>query len=388
MLPRDVSAVYITDELARRRSPAPDYHRESLALCDLARNMVDDPRAVLPTLVDRALAMCGAASGGISLFEPDPAPGVFRWHYLRGDFARFHGVTTPRHYSPCGITLDRGGPVLAKYPERAYDWLAEANVKVPECLLVPIYLGGSEPLGTLWIVSRDEDHFDSSHAEIMSELAGMAGIAVKMVENEDRLKQALFHQKTLTGEMAHRVKNTLAVIDAMMRAASRRLDSPGALADNISGRLRALAMAHSLVTPSELDVTTSSNVDLGELLRTILQPYESASALEGPPIALGPRAANNLALVFHELATNAAKYGALCEGCGRVTAAWQISGDALRLRWQEHDGPLVAGEPAQLGFGSLLTQRSVGTLGGSMIYHWQEAGLIVEMTLPLEHLSA
>ena len=135
--------------------------------------------------------MTDGVSAGLSLYEENPAPGVFRWQYLRGVLAPFDGATTPRDFSPCGITLDRNGPVLSLHPERVYDWIADANIVVPEVLLVPLYLGGKVPLGTLWIVSDREGHFDSGHARAMTELATFVGIALRMVRSEQRLNQAL-----------------------------------------------------------------------------------------------------------------------------------------------------------------------------------------------------
>src|SRR4051812_33277304 len=78
------ASVFISEQLAARPSLPRDYFRETLALQDLARQMVDSPGSVLPRLVDIAIEMCGAVSGGLTLYEPDPAPGVFRWHHLRG----------------------------------------------------------------------------------------------------------------------------------------------------------------------------------------------------------------------------------------------------------------------------------------------------------------
>ena len=122
--------------------------------------MADRPDEVLPRFVDLALEMTGGVSAGLSLYEEHPAPGVFRWHCLRGELEPFNGATTPRDFSPCGVTLDRNAPVLSRQPECVYDWIAEANIIVPEVLLVPLYLGGAAALGTLWIVSDREGHFD------------------------------------------------------------------------------------------------------------------------------------------------------------------------------------------------------------------------------------
>jgi hypothetical protein len=113
-----VADVFITDELDRRAPKKTDYLREKLALQDLAMRMADQPEEVLPRFVDLALEMTGGVSAGLSLYEEDPAPGVFRWQHLRGALASFNGATTPRNFSPCGITLDRNAPVLSAHPER------------------------------------------------------------------------------------------------------------------------------------------------------------------------------------------------------------------------------------------------------------------------------
>src|SRR5262249_48457639 len=175
-IPGDVAPVYITDQLAKRANPKPDFLREKLALQDLARLMMENPLRVLPRMVESAMDITGAVSGGISLYEPDPAPGIFRWHHLRGEFAKFAGTTTPRNYSPCGITLDCNSIILVQHPERVYTWLRDANVPVPECLLVPLRLGGNQPLGTLSVVSDKQGHFDQSHASAILDLASLPRI--------------------------------------------------------------------------------------------------------------------------------------------------------------------------------------------------------------------
>jgi len=183
--------VFITDELDRRAPKKTDYLQEKLALQDLAARMADQPEEVLPRFVDLAMEMTDGVSAGLSLYEETPAPGVFRWQYLRGVLAPFNGATTPRDFSPCGITLDRNAPVLSLHPERVYGWIADANIVVPEVLLVPLYVGGKIPLGTLWIVSDQEGHFDSGHARALTELAVFVGIALRMVRSEQRMHQTL-----------------------------------------------------------------------------------------------------------------------------------------------------------------------------------------------------
>jgi PAS domain S-box-containing protein len=193
-----IADVFITDELERRVPKKTDYLREKLALQDLALRMANQPEEILPRFVDLALEMTGGVSAGLSLYEPNPAPGIFRWQHLRGTLAPFNGATTPREFSPCGITLDRNSPVLSRHPERVYTWIADANIVVPEVLLVPLYLGGEAPLGTLWIVSGREGHFDSGHARVITELAAFVGIALRMSRGEQRLHHALEEQEKLS----------------------------------------------------------------------------------------------------------------------------------------------------------------------------------------------
>lgn len=248
------TAVFITDELLRRPPRKTNYLQEKVALQDLALQMAFHPAEVLPHLVDLAILICGGISGGISLYEEKPAPGIFRWHYLRGNLEKFTGETTPRDYSPCGVTLDLRTPVLAEHPERFYTWLVEAGIALPECLLVPLYIGDGDPLGTLWIVAPTEGHFDSGHSRIMTELAAFAGMALRMVRTEEQLQQAFakqeqltVEQETLTDEMGHRVQNLFAIFGGLIRVCARAAATPEDMSEMLSGRLLALAAAHAVV---------------------------------------------------------------------------------------------------------------------------------------------
>ena len=182
--PLTVADISITEELDRRAPPKTDYLREKLALQDLAVRMAERPEEVFPRLVDLALEITGSASAGLSLSEESSAPAVFRWRHLRGELAPFEGVTTPRGFSPGGVALDHGGPVLLRHPERVYDWIANAKIILPEMLLVPLYLGDKVPVGALWVVADREGHFDSGHARVLRELAAFVGIALRMLRNE------------------------------------------------------------------------------------------------------------------------------------------------------------------------------------------------------------
>jgi two-component sensor histidine kinase len=286
--------------------------------------------------------------------------------------------------------------VLARHPERIYSWLGEASISLPEVLLAPLYRGDL-PLGTLWIVSEQEGHFDSGHSRILTELAAFAGKAVHMLRTEQRLQQALEQQETLTQEMSHRVKNLFAITNSLIHFSARAASTPAEMSKLLSGRLNALADAHALVLPSfDDDGTARQGADLGKLVRTVLLPHEGAALpmqparfeIAGLPIRLGEHATSGLALVFHELATNAVKHGALKNDAGLVQVSWQQHDSVLAIAWREHGGPLIEAAPTRNGFGSILSRRTiVDQLGGTLGHDWQQQGLHVAISVPVGNLS-
>lgn len=380
-----IAEVFITDALLQRTPPDPDYLREKLALQDLANQMSDHPSEVLPRLVKLAMDICGAESAGISILEPETAQ--FRWYALSGVLATFEGATTPRNFSPCGVCLDTDGPVLMERPERAYDWIRDANISVPEVLLVPLKVKGLQSVGTLWIVANQTTHFHIGHARVVSELAAFAGMALRMIQTEERLKLALEQQETVTREMSHRVKNLFAIIDSMIRMTASNAATKEEFAISLSGRLHALASANALVRRTFVD-EVDEGAGFAELIERILRPYDhTRSVVEGPEFQVGQNATNSLALVFHELATNAAKYGALSLETGSVSVKWLIHEDLIRLVWTEVDGP-TASTPVSFGFGSRLVGATVKRLGGTIEYEWRPSGLVSHVTLPIRTLRA
>ena len=183
--------------------------REKLAIQNLAAVMSDHPDEVLPRLVKLGMEICCAHSAGISI---EPEAGQFRWHALAGELATFEGTTTPRNFSPYGVCLDMAEPILM---ERAYDWIRDAGITVPEVLLVPLTVKDSDAIGTLWLVAADAGHFNKEHARVMAELSAFTGMALRTVQTEQRLKLVLQQQETLMREMSHRIKSLFSVADSM-----------------------------------------------------------------------------------------------------------------------------------------------------------------------------
>jgi two-component sensor histidine kinase len=251
---------------------------------------------------------------------------------------------------------------------------------------VPLFIDGPEPLGTLWVVSDEEGHFDSGDARVATELATFVGIALKMKRNEERLRSALEAQALLTQEMSHRLKNVFAVTQSILHLGAKGARDKSEMAAALSARLHALASAHALVLPVLAD-GSDHPLDLVSVLNAILEPHQitrggdTRFVLHGPSFECDQRAVSSIALVIHELATNAVKYGALKTDTGSVDLGWHSREGLLILNWQESGAKLVV-EPAHIGFGSKLVGAAVSQLRGTIEYHWLPGGLSVVIQWP------
>jgi two-component sensor histidine kinase len=391
------SQVFITEALATRSPRRVDVGREKRAILDLAARLADASSELLPRFVELAMETTGAVSAGLSIFDADREPDLFYWRHLRGSLARFEGATTPRDDSPCGVTLDANTPILVAHPERLYDWVAAQNLVLPEVLLVPLSVGGGEQLGTLWVVADAKGHFDSGDARALEDLATFVGTALLVQKREEQSRRTLEEQETVAQEMSHRLRNLFALTDGMIRGSARHAKSPGEMADALSGRLHALARAHSLVRRK---VSGGGPVldekDLGDLIRIVVSAHEAGSEfsisqfhIEGPAVSCSDHASSGLALIIHELATNASRYGALKAADGRIAITWETKGPMLHLKWVESGGPVIDSPPTRRGFGSTLAKRTVKSrFGGVFGRDWSPQGLSITMTLSIARLAA
>jgi PAS domain S-box-containing protein len=196
-------------------------------------------------------------------------------------------------------------------------------------------------------------------------------------------KRAEKLQRVLTDELAHRVKNTLATVQAIANQSLVRAKSPPDFVLSFTGRLQALAKAHTLLTR-----TNMQGADVMELVSEqvlIGAPNDDRISYSGPLLMLDAQAAMHLALVLHELATNARKHGALSVPTGRLSVTWQVrtnGGCSLLLSWKESNGPKVSA-PSAHGFGRTLIEQTVRAHGGEASVDYRTDGLTCEIKLPL-----
>ncbi|MEX6507029.1 HWE histidine kinase domain-containing protein [Jiella sp. M17.18] len=209
-------------------------------------------------------------------------------------------------------------------------------------------------------------------------------------ENERQRTLATQRQELLIAELNHRVRNILSLMRALVvqsRAGARSVEDFSAI---IGGRIQALARAHDQITDDSYSAQS-----LRSIVQTEVEAYighkASRVALNGPEVMVDAKAFSTLALVFHEMVTNSAKYGALSDSLGSVSVDWAVdANDCCEIRWQERDGPPVA-PPTRRGFGSTIIERSIPhDLGGKVEIDYRLAGLKARFTLPptVFHITA
>ncbi|OWY00804.1 hypothetical protein B6V76_15165 [Thioclava sp. IC9] len=207
------------------------------------------------------------------------------------------------------------------------------------------------------------------------------------VTEERQLAQA---RDTLTRELNHRVKNAFAMMSGLVGMTARHATTPDEMARGLRERIGALARAHELINPTATpERDFRGMVELRELLLGVLSPYTGIDdprlTLGGPALALNHAGSTNLALVIHELATNAVKYGALSHDAGRLVLTWREISGQLELDWREsgHPGKLVP--PSNSGFGSRLIDLTIqGQLRGTYGTEWVPDGFQARMTVPMD----
>ncbi|MGC6329461.1 response regulator [Rhizorhabdus sp. FW153] len=198
-------------------------------------------------------------------------------------------------------------------------------------------------------------------------------------------QRAMETQRLLVGELNHRVKNSLATVQAIASQSFRHADDLAEFREAFTGRIKSLAAAHSLLS--------SATWERANLRRLIADQFEIGAVtadrfhMDGPLLDLSPELALRFALVLHELATNAHKYGAFSNDSGHVSLAWRVEDDTVLLDWSESGGPVVAPFDKR-GFGSTLIQSSLVSEGGKAELIYRPEGIAWHLCLPLRSVDS
>jgi PAS domain S-box-containing protein len=222
----------------------------------------------------------------------------------------------------------------------------------------------------------------SDHASAVED-RGEQRLIGSVIDISER-KRAEEHQQMLISELNHRVKNTLATVQSITLQTARNSETAAEMAERLQDRFLALSKAHD-----QLIRTNWASVDLREFVVEELSPYAEAHGrivIEGPHVSLNATAGVTMALLIHELATNAAKYGALSVASGQLDVRWSLKGGEpcrVRLVWEEHGVPGIR-IPLRRGFGTRLIERGlVGFSGGSTSLEFRSDGVYCLLNLPL-----
>jgi PAS domain S-box-containing protein len=294
------------------------------------------------------------------------------------------------------ITKNLDGIITSwnKGAQRIFGYAAEEVVGKPITILIPAERLDEEP-GILDRIRRGEriDHYetvrqrkDGSLLEIsltVSPLRDAGNVIIgasKIARDITEPRRAAKLVATLAGEAEHRTKNVLSSVLAAVHLSNA--DTPAELKRVIEGRIQALAEVNALFVQSRW-----TGADVRSIVARELGPYSRDADLrtivEGPSVVAKPEAAQAIAIAIHELATNAAKYGALSADEGRIRVEWLRTPDnGLSLRWIEMGGPPVR-PPAHQGFGSRLMQQMIASQGGNLEFCWRPSGLVCEFKLPV-----
>jgi len=288
--------------------------------------------------------------------------------------------------------------------ERLFGYPAEEAIGKPATIILPVDRRDEEPKmldairrgesmrqfetvrrrkdGSLIDVSLTASPIRDANGRIV----GASTIARDIAE----LKKARERQQLLLREMSHRVKNLFALTSSVVALSARSAKTAQELADSARERLAALARAHSLTfshgEPQPQPTT------LQALIRAIVAPFDEPGepriSISGSDAPVSGTAVTSLALLLHEFATNAAKYGALSAPEGTIAIHCADEGGDIVVAWTERGGPPVAEPPGSEGFGGVLSRLAVtGQLGGAIQREWSPEGLAIRLTAPRSRLT-
>jgi PAS domain S-box-containing protein len=304
------------------------------------------------------------------------------------------------------LSKDLDGVILSwnRGAERLFGYSADEAIGHPVTLIIPADRLEEEP-NILRRIRRGEavEHFETIRrrkdgtlldisltvSPIRDSRGNIVG-ASKIARDITELKRTRDRQSVLLREMSHRVKNLFALASSIVGLSARSAKSTQELANSARERLAALARAHSLTFAH--GESSPQETTLHALIATLTAPFDEPAApriaISGVDAIVSGSAVASLALLFHEFATNATKYGALSGSTGSIDVVCSEGGERIVVDWTEHGGPEVIPPEGSEGFGSVLSRIAVANqLGGEITRDWRPEGLAIRVSVPRERLA-
>jgi PAS domain S-box-containing protein len=309
----------------------------------------------------------------VALYVCDQAGALSEFNQRAAQLWGWQGIDAIANVSPCNasdISSDGLPPLPEGVPAAEVIRTGEA-VRDHEFVL-------DRPDGSSVVLLASADPVTDDNGTVVGVIGSLQDVT--------DLRRAAFQQKALLNELNHRVKNTLATVQLLAAQTIRKCGLPKEVQDDFEARLIALSRAHDHLTRERWEL-----VDLHTIVAKAVEPYSELSSdmvrIRGEQIKVGAQASLTLAMIFHELANNAAKFGALSSEQGKLAVSWAVASDVsqptLVIDWEESGGPLV-NAPEQLGFGSRLLQQGITRqFKGSARLDYDPSGLRCRMEIPL-----
>ncbi len=373
-------------------------NEELEALHDVSRNLAGelDLEKLVQVFTDAATRLSGAAYGAFfhnvqdgdgesySLYALSGAP---RQAFENFGLPRNSALFEPTFRGTGVVRLDdvHGDPRYGKSPP--HYGTPKGHLPVRSYLAVPVVSRTREVLGGLFLAHPEPGAFSDRSERLAVGIAAYAAVAIDNARLYREAQQEIAEreravdiQRLLIGELNHRVKNTLATVQAIAQQTLRHAGNPQDFVHSFSGRIQALSRVHTVLTQSNWRGTNLEALVREQLLLDMLD--ERRVTVSGPEVELQPQMTLHLAMVLHELATNSQKYGALSVASGSIVLDWTARPGTLLLRWVETGGPAPS-RPMNRGFGTRLIEQSMKGQGGAARMSLEDDGITWEITLPL-----
>jgi PAS domain S-box-containing protein len=360
-----------------------------------------DLERVVQNVTDAATALSGAQFGAFFYNVLNDKGGSYMLYTLSGvspdAFAKFPMPRATELFAPTfrgeGIVRSadiRKDPRYGK--SEPHFGMPKGHLPVVSYLAVPVISRNGSVIGGLFFGHERPGVFTERAERVVGGIAAQAAIAIDnarlyesaQLEIAER-RRVQQQQKLLMDELNHRVRNTLAIVMAIANQTLRHSGSATQFRSDFEARVTALSAAHNLLTASNWE-----GAALNDIVESGLKPYSTSERarykLDGEDIRVGPKYAVSLLMAFHELATNAAKYGALSNDTGQVAVRWALSeppkAPALTIEWRESGGPPVRARRRR-GFGSRLIDGLAAETNGSVDLRFERDGVICTIDVPL-----
>jgi PAS domain S-box-containing protein len=360
-------------------------------------------------LFDASGALIGAVNTLVDITERHEAE-----QRIRESEARYRGIAAIVEYSEDAVLTRNLEGLITSWNHgatRLFGYTADEVIGKPVTTLIPVERHDEEPT-ILARIRRGEriDHYetvrqrkDGSTVDIsltvspVKDPEGRIVGASKIARDITERRRAEQQQRLLLREMDHRIKNLFALAGGVVALSARSATTAEELSSAVRDRLMALAQAHALTLPvnSEGGTRIEQSTTLHVLIQTILLPYEGRGdghrarvTISGPDIRLAGGLVTAFALLLHEFATNATKYGALSTPAGHIEIACVEADGQFALTWRERGGPRIENPTDSEGFGTMLARSTVkDQLRGEISHDWKPEGLTIRLSVARDRIT-